>query len=156
MTALIVEDDSNKLYHLKEYLGAAFPSMQLRIAGSYRGGLEGALTDDANIVLLDMSLPTYEKSSGDEGEFLFFAGKEILRQMARRKIQTPVIVFTQFESFGKGRERQSLAELIEELESRFKDNYRGTIYYNASIGSWKMQLGELIQATLGLKANNND
>jgi CheY-like chemotaxis protein len=148
MKILIVEDDANKLYNLKEFLRKAFPEIQLSFAGSYRGGLEGAIRSDSSLILLDMSLPTYEKSSNDEGEFLFFAGKEILRQMARRRIPTPVIVFTQFESFGKGAEKQSLPELTKELEDRYKANYRGTIYYNASIDSWKMRLEELIRQTI--------
>ena len=89
---------------------------------------------------------TYEISIDDNGEQEPLAGSKILRFMKLRKINTPVIVVTMYESFVDGVK-------IKALDSRFKTQYnniyKGYIYYNVKTEDWKVKLITMIKS-LGL------
>jgi len=98
----------------------------LEDAHSMQSGLRALLKQTPDLVLLDMNLPTYDITSEESGGRLqAFAGREILRQLARRNIFVPVVVVTQFDYLGEGRNRIALGELDQELsesDSNLKAN----------------------------------
>src|SRR5712671_1696051 len=103
MRVLIVEDDDNKRSRLIEFLGETLPSASIDIAKSFQSGLRQVRDKAANLVLLDMTLPTYDIGPDESGGNMHpFGGRDFLRQMKRLKVITPVIVVTQFETFGSG------------------------------------------------------
>ena len=101
MKILIVEDDENKRQHLVRYLREEFAALDVTERRSYQSGLKEILQGRYEAILLDMTLPTFDKSPVESGGLLkHFAGREILGQMERHGIKTPVIVFTAFDQFG--------------------------------------------------------
>lgn len=141
MKILIVEDDPNKRRRLAEFIKAEFPAALLVEQCSYQSGLEFALRNESDIILLDMSMPTYDVSVSERGgEMRAFGGREILRQLERKRIDTKVIIVTQFESFGEGAEKKTLDELRSELQSRFAPVYVGTVVYQPQEASWQEKL----------------
>lgn len=146
MKVLIIEDDQNKLEQLASFVGSEFSAESVGRALSYRNGLAALLDGDWDLVLLDMQLPTYDKSPRESGgRQRALAGEQILRKMAQNQVATPAIVVTQFEKFGDLGNAISLRELMARLEAAGYPNYRGTVYYHAKISDWKTDLRGLIQ-----------
>ena len=141
MKILIVEDDQNKINQLNEFLNNTCPNDSIVIKNSFNSGLKEIISNRADCLILDMSMPTFDKTPIEKGgSFRMYAGKEILRQMERRKIKIPVILVTQFDLFGPEDDRKSLAELSEELSFVYNDMYRGAVYYNPAHNNWKDDL----------------
>ncbi len=145
MRILIIEDDHNKLEQLAAFVNSEFAVHTVGKALSYRNGLAAVLAGDWDVVLLDMQLPTYDKSPRESGgRQRALAGEQILRKMALRGVDTAAIVVTQFEKFGDLGSAISLDQLVGRLEASHYPNYRGTVYYHAKISDWKSDLRELI------------
>ncbi len=144
---MIVEDDDNKRRQITHVIADAFPLASIRTARSYQGGLRAIVGGDIDVVLLDMSMPSFDVTTEDDGgRSQAFAGREILRQMERRKIAVPVIVVTQFDRFGEGDDILTLSELDAQLEQSHSRNYRGAIYYDVAVDVWKHELVQAIEA----------
>lgn len=141
MRILIVEDDQNKLRQLASFIRNKWPGFVIDESRSYQSGLEKILSGGHDLVLLDMSMPTYDRSPHETGgRPRKFAGKEILRKMQRKALRTPVLIVTQFESFSDGGNLVSLQELRQQLRTGFLDNYIDTVYYNSAHDNWQFEL----------------
>jgi DNA-binding NarL/FixJ family response regulator len=145
---LIVEDNEKKLEKLRTFLEMEFPNIDLVEKMSYNSASkEIALNhDDYDLILLDMSMQTYDISneeSGGEPEPL--AGKNILKQMYLRDIPTKVIVVTMYENYVDG---TRIKQLDEELTSDFSDNYNGYIFFSHNNFDWSKNLKESINKLL--------
>jgi CheY-like chemotaxis protein len=151
MRILIVEDDENKRLQINHFLHRVFPQAQTSEARSLQSGLRLVRQTPPNLVLLDMTLPNYDADFDEPGgQTHIFGGREFLRQMDRFDIAAPVIVVTQFETFGKGTSEIGLSELDAELRADHGTIYRGSIYYHAAIHGWEEQLENLMRRVLEL------
>lgn len=148
MNILIIEDDEDKSKKLEEFISAEFPFAQMQFAKSLNSGLKALIKgkDILNIVLLDMSMPTYDISQQEPtgGAPEGFAGKELLAQMRLRSINVPAIVVTMFDSFGEAPKRVSLEQLIADLKARYSPPFKGFVYYNSTQEGWRSALKQLI------------
>ena|ERR1700682_621775 len=147
MKVLLVEDDENKSSQILQFVDVGLGIRDVRLARSYRGGLEKILNEHFDIVLLDMTLPTYEGDLDEEGgRPRVFAGRDILRQMDRKNVKAPVIVVTQFDKFGEHGETRTRDQLDRELLGAHPSIYRGMVYYNSGLEGWKEELAARIEA----------
>lgn len=141
MSWLLIEDDSNKAKQISDFLTENYPLESVKICRSYQSGLKNIFEGKYNLVLLDMSLPTFDISTEEDGYVhKQLAGQEILRELKRKRKNIKTIVVTQFESFGDTVSPLSLDALKQKLENMFPENYIGTVYYNASQSQWKKEL----------------
>ncbi len=146
MKALIVEDDENKRIQLESFIRKAFPQSLISIAKSLQSGLRLILRERYDCVILDMTMPTYDISVEEDGRRpQAYAGREILRQLDRREIVLPVIVVTQFDRFGEGKESLTLSELDAQLRTQHPNTYVGSVYYNPALEGWKQELSKAIK-----------
>jgi CheY-like chemotaxis protein len=148
LNVLIIEDDDEKAKKLEEFIHSEYSGSQVSLAHSFSTGLR-ALISGANkldIVLLDMSMPTYDVSQQEPsgGTPVALAGKELLAQMRLRSIQVPAIVVTMFDAFTEGTKRASLDQLAEELKGSLSPPYVGYVYYNTAQEGWMAALKRLI------------
>lgn len=146
MKILIVEDDNNKRRHLVELVRELVPSAAVEERGSYQSGLSAALASDYDLLILDMSMPTFDSMSGTSGNHRRFAGRDIIRELDRRRRVTRAIVVTQFETFGEGSNRRTLTELHEELAGSYATIYDSIVYYHAAQSDWREALGRRVAA----------
>lgn len=145
MKILLIEDDPNKKTQLCNFLNN-LKEVNIIQTNSYKSGLRAVVKDSFDLVILDMSMPTFDITINESGgRILPFAGKEILRQMKRRNIIIPTIVVTQFEKFGEYEKMIYLEELNEELALEFSENYIDTVNYNPTSSSWIDSLKENIK-----------
>ncbi|NUN68612.1 MAG: hypothetical protein HUU02_02765 [Bacteroidetes bacterium] len=138
---LIAEDDQNKYDRISAFLITSLSSLEFKHVKSYQTALKFLLSESWDILLLDMSLPTYDITDNEDGYYFdAFAGRSIMMEMQRKSVFTSTIIITQFESFGEGQERISLDELNQMLQRDFPKFYIDTIYYNPAQSDWKQKL----------------
>jgi len=134
---LIIEDDEHKSNNIVRNTKEALPDSEISVAASLMSGVRKASKESPTLIILDMTLPNYDVKDGETGGGMHkFGGVEFLKQMRRRKIDIPVIVITQFETFGQPPNLKGLSELNTELIEQFSPMYLGAIYYHASIDDW--------------------
>jgi len=145
MKILLVEDDEDKRRQVSEFLTGAVLGVTLKAARSLQSGLQAILTKEHDLVILDMTMPTFDiTAEEDGGRPQAYAGRELLRHMKRRSIETPAIVLTQFDRFGEGPDSLTLGELNEELRVAHPGYYFGAVYYSVTYEGWKKELADLI------------
>lgn len=145
MNWLLIEDDPNKSKQLLDFLKNKYPHSDIKIKRSYQSGLQAIFEEDYSLILLDMSLPTFDISANEDG-YLHkqLAGQEILREMKRRKKDNKVIIVTQFDTFGEGDQTVSLESLKNKLSDLFPVNYFGTVFYKAGQTRWEKEIVHLL------------
>lgn len=147
MTILIVEDDENKRVQLSQFLQMTIPDEQVKLQRSLQSGVRTIRKEQFDFIILDMTLPQYDISPDEPSDDThIFGGQEFLAQMERFNVKTPVVVFTQFELFGKAPDELNLESLDVMLKKDFPAIYQGLVYYHSSINSWKQQLISKLQA----------
>lgn len=149
MNILIIEDDETKASALENYLRARLPGAQIDHGQSLHSGLRLALEDKADLIFLDMTMTNFDRGKDEDGGRPHaFAGREILRRMKRQRIDTPVVVFTQFRRFDDDKNSMTLDELTNDLKEKFP-NFLGTVQYQLNVEGWKDQIDKYIQVGPG-------
>lgn len=152
MRILVVEDDPNKLRQLMTIITSEFPDAIREEQRSYQSGLKAALLDTPDVIILDMTMPTFDVGGKEKGgRERRYAGRQVLHQLHRKGVHAKVIVVTQFERFGEGEELITLDELETELRTLFPNNYVKTIFYQAADSQWMGQLRDVLQELLEAK-----
>ena len=145
MKCLIIEDDKNKSSEIKSWLEKNYTHVEIIIKHSYSSGLKEALSSKYKFILLDMSMPTFDITTTEKGgRPRHFAGKEIIQQMNRRNILTPVIIITQFENFGEGSEKISFEHLHKKLEDLNTDVFFGMAFYSVIEKKWQQEIKKIL------------
>lgn len=139
---LLVEDEAPKRTHIQEFLQELAPGIIISIAKSVNSALDALDDELPDLLILDMSLPTFdvgERESG--GRPQGFGGTEVLRNMAMGGIQCPTIVITGYEAFlRKGGKTVDLLHIREELVEEFPQIIMGVLHYNSTYEEWKTAL----------------
>ncbi len=101
--------------------------------------------NDYDLVLLDMSLPTFDKTDANTGgAFRVFGGKELARKMFRRNITTPFLFVTQYKNFSENKSTHSFDSLKNELLNNYHEQCKGFILYSNSNSDWKEEIERVI------------
>jgi hypothetical protein len=105
--------------------------------------------ESVSLLLLDMSLPTFdvgERESG--GRPQGFGGIEVLRHMTMAEISCPTVVITGYEGFTReGQKTVDLAQLRAELDEEFPTLLRAVLHYNSTYDEWKTVLARTLVST---------
>lgn len=160
MKILIIEDDEFKQKRLAQAVRQICPDVELLMERSVNSGLKGIVEQRPDLILLDMSLTTFDVGPGEAGgRPQNFGGLEVLRQMDRLEIIIPVIVITQHEKFATGYHEVHLSAVHNELKENYESVFNGLIYYNSAAGSWEKDLRTLVNGVMkrekGKNANKN-
>lgn len=150
MKILIVEDNEIKLNKLKGCLLGHFPSVDISEVASYSSAVNILMSHSFDLVVLDMSLPSFDKKGLENGgRIRTFGGREIASQMKRRKIPTPFLIVTQYDGFTLGDKYLTIPELDEQLQAKYQDQFLGVIYFDAINNSWRNEITEIITGVIG-------
>lgn len=136
---LIIEDNETKLQHIRTFCKQRLKQCILKDKQSYNSAQQEVVFhgSEYDLILLDVSMNTYDTQKEDNGEQEPLAGANILRFMKLRRISTPVVVVTMYESFVDGVRINALDERFRTL---YKDIYKGFVYYNLKSDDWKDEL----------------
>ena len=151
MKALIIDDIEYKIQSLRSVLEKFECIKDIKIAKSFQTGVHAILEYQPDLVLLDMSLPTSERSGGEpEGRNRMYGGREILSEMKSEDIAAKVIIVTQFDNFGHAPNIISLDNLLNQLKRDYPRLFAGGIYYDFADVAWKAKLTTLIKKLIKL------
>lgn len=155
MRILIVDDDDNKVAQVEGHVREICVEDEIQVRRSFQSGLKEILLGHADLILLDMTMPTYDVTEREPGgRERRYAGREILRQMSRRGKHVPTVVITQYEQFEENGKEITLAELSATLRREFPHAYVATVYYQASGNDWMRELGHFIELIRGKSRND--
>lgn len=146
MEILVIEDDKLKSERLLLFLKAAYPKVIPKLERSYHNGLHRIETETFDVVLLDMTLPTYNASTTARiGRPRPLGGYDILRKMRRKKIASKVIVVSALGGFGTGDTKFTFEELKDKCAEEFPDIFLGAVFFSQTGNKWERQLLSLLR-----------
>lgn len=144
---LIIEDEKIKIERLKEF----FADDDITIRESYRAGVLELKNNfkDYDMLILDMTIPLWESGNNDlGGNYEQFGGEKILREMKRRKLLVPTILFTMFDVFPTKNGNITFEEINERYKGSFSSFYQGAVFYNSIDDSWMENMKTIINQIL--------
>lgn len=145
MKLLIVEDGQYKSERVVEYLETTFNTFNIDVACSYSSGVKKIVEQKPNLIILDMSLPTFDVNNGQGGgEKRMYGGLDIARQIKRRKIDCCFLFLTQHNSFTENPKLEKLSDIDKVAKESYGDQYLGYIYYEHAGYKWKDELKEVL------------
>jgi CheY-like chemotaxis protein len=154
LTVLIVEDSEAKLNSIQALLEREMSPVLVRKAYSVRSAIDDLLVNRPDVVIADMSLPTYDIEGGERGGTPRpFGGVEVFETLERHEIIVPVLVVTSYPLITEGNQSVGLTELSNRLASDFPELYEGTVYFDSAYSAWE---AEILQILNRIKGKIND
>lgn len=138
---LIVEDSDSKLISILGVVQRVLPNAMVRTAFSVSSGIESIQGSVPDMLIVDMSLPTYDIDSREPGGSpRTFGGIEIFDILERDEILVPVLVVTSYPVLTDGGKTLGLAELTTQLRSDYPTVFLGTVYFDSSFSAWEREI----------------
>ncbi|MBY2914132.1 response regulator [Rhizobium leguminosarum] len=143
---LIVEDDEYKATDLIKTVGAVGGSASIERAASVTSALRFINESCFDLVVLDMSLPTFDISGpGGGGSPQGQGGVEVLRLASRLENKSPFVVITQYPDIEIDGTEMSLQSAAIELTAKFRLRVLGCLLYEFDDDAWRAPLQNLIR-----------
>ncbi|WP_076418240.1 response regulator [Colwellia sp. UCD-KL20] len=141
MKISIVEDSPQKIEAVLNFFNENYDSPDITVSESYQSGLKKIINTSPKLVVLDMTLPTFDKKAGiREGRMRPLGGYDLLRKIRLKKINIQVIVLTQLDYFGEGQDRVSFKDVKNMCRNEFGSMFIEMIRYKHSNEVWKEEL----------------
>ena len=148
MHIALAEDEDSKREKIRAFVSKTFVSAEISETRSVRATTRLFRTSARTIdlLLLDMSLPTFDIAAGEPGgRPQGFGGIEVVRYLKKDGISVPIIVITQHPAIARDEELIDLDRIGEMVRMEAPLDYKGLIYYNTLTGQWRDQLEALIR-----------
>ena len=150
-TVLLVEDEKFKREHIADLLSDEF-GILVEFAKSVSSSIDIIEEINPSLIILDMSLPTYDIEDRERGgRPQGYGGKEVLRFLTMEESLTPVIVVTGYDVFPDSGGAVGLNKLIDDLYEEFEVNLKAVLRYDSTSSGWREELvGLIMEMELGL------
>lgn len=140
---LIIEDDKEKIRRLIRL----FENDKVTVKESFQTGVaelkKNAGTFD--FLILDMTIPLWEKGNNDlGGNYEQFGGEKILREIKRKKLFVPTLMFTMFDIFPTQNGTLTHQEIDAIFKQQFQDFFIGSVLFTSDDDSWEIEMGQLM------------
>lgn len=144
MKVLIIEDNSLKREKVVEFFLSKY-SAEIEEAASYNGALAAAWDRKFDLLVLDMSMPTFDRSEITQGgRFRTLAGKEVATKLKRGGRLVPFVVLTGYKDFSLDSKSLSIQQ-IHDLLVCLGDEYKGCIVFNSADVQWQEELTMVVE-----------
>lgn len=151
---LIVEDNHHKRTNIIDFIRSTYPNLSIDVCHSFTSAWTAILSNEYELIFLDMSLPTFDQTeSGTGGAFRTFGGKELARKIKRRKIGSHFLFITQYKNFSEDNSIYSFESIKMEITRDHPQQCKGFILYSNSSSDWKEDILKAIRETIN---ENND
>lgn len=139
MKILLIEDNDLKKEKVRAFILESFLGAIVETASSYNTGMTLALENSYELIILDMSIPTYEKTESNRGgRFRVFGGREIAQRLKKMNRLPPFLVLTGYKDFKNDNEKTTFEQLSETME-KVDGNFLGMIHYESASSKWKSE-----------------
>jgi len=148
---LIADDESPKLDSISEFVRSTLHDAAVSTSRSVRSTLTQLRGEKFDLLILDMSLPTFDVAPGEKGgRAQNLGGEEVLRYMEFYGCECPVIIITQFDHFYENGKHVSLDHVAARLRIEHPGMFRRVIHYGGSTSAgWRSDLASDIKAMSG-------
>ncbi len=147
MKILIVEDDSFKIEDLKEHIKNKISNCIITVKKSYQSACDAALSDYFDLLLLDMSIPTFDITNNEKGgDTLKNGGELIMRELTEEGIPFEAVIISQYETFNQ----ETVEQIDTRLENQFGPHYHGWIKYSTRNNDWQEKLTKIIENDINI------
>lgn len=144
MKILLVEDNNLKREKIKDFITATC-SCDVVEAFSYNKAISLARVTIFDSLILDMSMPTFDRTESDMGgRFRVFGGKEIAVKLKKFGMLPPFVVVTGYSEFKDESEKLDLVQ-ISDLLKRIGNEFCGVIPFESSSSEWKDSLVKVFE-----------
>lgn len=134
---LLIEDDDGKRQSIDTVLKREVPNATIVSAHSVRSALDQVIAGDFQLILADMSLPTFDildrKSGGTPRPF---GGIEVFEQIERLELLVPILVVTSYPALSDGKQSLRFEDLEVQLKRDFPQLFAGLIYFDFAYSDW--------------------
>lgn len=137
---LLIEDDENKRNDIFEFLNENYPDQETDLALSFNAGVRRAMKGSYGLMLVDMTLPKFDKDKGSNERTLHNGGELLIGYLMDLGISIKSIVITQYDNFGE----ETLETIDARLKADCRETYMGAVKYNSSEDGWKYELTKYI------------
>ncbi|PWQ93736.1 response regulator transcription factor [Leucothrix arctica] len=144
---LIADDTPQKITDVLDVL-SIYDNFQFTESYSFDETVDLLINSNFDLIVLDMSLPTFNGEKSGSGRMRALGGKDILDVMDYEEIITPVIVFTQFDVFGRNSQLVTLEDINTTLDNDYSNIYLGSVMYDSRYSNWKQEFIKLIPKEL--------
>lgn len=146
MFVLVADDEGPKLESIVDAVRKVFPGAELDTARSVRAALDILRQRTASLLVLDMSLPTFDVAPGEQGgRPQNYGGIELLRYMDFYGVECPVVIVTQYEAFPDKDGHVDLSALAARLTAEHPRTFIDIIHYaGATEEGWRRRLQNAI------------
>lgn len=149
ISILIAEDEGPKFSRISKFLEAKNKELSVSSARSVRTTIKQMLENDFDLLLLDMSLPTFDIGEGESGgRPQGFGGLEVVRFLQDEDVETPFIVITQYEEFPSGSELVSVDKLSDMIREEAGESFLGLALFNNVSDAWEAEVSGLLEPIL--------
>lgn len=157
MLIYLIEDDNLKAGQIIPFVKSMTPNLSIEHYRSYQSGLKAIELLVPDMVILDMTLPTFDTSgSSRHGRPRSLGGYEIMRKMKRKKISAPVFIMSALEAFGDGKAKISFDEVKNRCFNEFPGMLVGAAFFSLTSDEWKGPLRSTVQSQIDLKGTDID
>lgn len=148
MNILLVEDDEFKATDISKVIDDCLPEVTVQRATSVTSALRAITSGNFSVVILDMSLPTFELAGpGGGGSPQGQGGLEVLRLARRLGNTSPFIIVTQYPDIEIDGRDLSLASASKALRSRFEVDVKTCLLYEFDGHAWREPLRNCLLKT---------
>ncbi len=152
MNLAIIDDSRSKITQISALINSLAPECTIEVARSFSSGRKLILAKTFNLLVLDMTLPTFERVDGTlEGENRHFGGRQLLEEIRYYQVPSKAIIVTQFEKFGSGADIIEFKPLMSKLLTDHKDVLVGGVYFERNSSKWQETFTEMFRRCLGTK-----
>lgn len=141
MDVMLVEDDEFKAADITRVIFEAHEAAIIHRSASVNSALKGITSNSPELIILDMSLPTFDLSGpGGGGSPQSQGGIEVLRLSKRLKKNTSFIIITQYPGIEINGVEVPLKSAAKALSTRFSINVTVCIKYDFEGDEWRSEL----------------
>lgn len=149
-SVLVVEDDQPKLSAITNFFRENFANWSIEEARSLTSAISKLGATRYDLVVIDMSLPTYDinETTMGGGNPQGFGGEDVIRFTAFEWPDVEMVVITQYDEFqdGDGSSSRSLKEIGQSLSAEIGRNFLGVVSYSGQHGDWQISLTQLLES----------
>ncbi|HDX8940823.1 MULTISPECIES: response regulator [Klebsiella] len=163
VTILLAEDETPKQKHIEKFVKSYNPNFNIIITRSVNSTLDAIEDNNIDLLLLDMSLPTYEIGDRENGgRPQAFGGINILRSIKLEDIIIPTIVITGYEGFKRNENdiekcvHVDLTQLRDELNNDFPETFLELLHFSSLDKKWELGLLNILDSEFSNKNENSN
>jgi ActR/RegA family two-component response regulator len=151
MKVLLVEDEEHKTTDLLNRLmdSAVTNDSEPVVAKSVREAVLAVLSDNFDLIVLDMALPTFSGSAREEGGggvSQAIGGIEVLRALQSSGKKSRIIVVTQYPEIAVSGDRVKLSQISKVVSKRYGQNVLGAVLYSFKTPEWEANFDRLLES----------